>query len=351
MEKEKIAALSRNIAGQIISEEKEEQNRLFDMSIWDWSQGVALFGLWKLYRISGEEALLDYLCSWFDEKIDEAIEHNINTMAPLLTLCFLYEETGKQAYLSYCEETAEWLTEELPRTAMGGFQHITIDAENEEQLWADTVFMAVLFLAKLADVSGNTRYADEAKKQLFIHIRYLADKKSGLWYHGWSFIRKDNFASALWARGNAWFSLAGAELPAFFACEQWAEDLLRQAWLQQMESLKALQSPEGLWHTLLDKDDSYTEVSASAGIAAAMLRGVRKGYLPASFEETALRAARAVIAHIGEDGMVSQVSYGTVVADNEDYYKKVPLRPTGYGQNLALIMLCELRRFYEEKNH
>ena len=56
----------------------------------------------------------------------------------------------------------------------------------------------------------------------------------------------------------------------------------------------------------------------------------------------ALRAAQAVRAHIGPDGLVGQVSYGTIVADTLEYYKNVPLRPTGYGQNLALMMLVEL---------
>ena len=42
------------------------------------------------------------------------------------------------------------------------------------------------------------------------------------------------------------------------------------------------------------------------------------------------------------DGLVGQVSYGTIVADTLEYYKNVPLRPTGYGQNLALMMLVEL---------
>ena len=65
------------------------------------------------------------------------------------------------------------------------------------------------------------------------------------------------------------------------------------------------------------------------------LKGVRAGLLPASCRDAALRAAQAVRNHIGPDGLVGQVSYGTIVADTLEYYKNVPLRPTGYGQNLA----------------
>lgn len=67
-----------------------------------------------------------------------------------------------------------------------------------------------------------------------------------------------------------------------------------------------------------------------------------RGAAAASCRDAALRAAQAVRAHIGPDGLVGQVSYGTIVADTLEYYKNVPLRPTGYGQNLALMMLVEL---------
>ena len=40
---------------------------------------------------------------------------------------------------------------------------------------------------------------------------------------------------------------------------------------EQLSALKLYQTESGLWRTLLDDGESYEEVSASAGIAAAML--------------------------------------------------------------------------------
>ena len=99
----------------------------------------------------------------------------------------------------------------------------------------------------------------------------------------------------------------------------------------------------------MDREDSYLEVSGSSGFAYGLLKGVRAGLLPASCRDAALRAAQAVRAHIGPDGLVGQVSYGTIVADTLEYYKNVPLRPTGYGQNLALMMLVELLDVYKRQ--
>ncbi len=341
-ESKEINRMCTQILAHIVDDQKEDNNILFDMEIWDWSQGVALYGIWKYYRLTGKGQYLDYLTRWFDTKLNRLITHNINTMAPLLTLCFLYEETGRKEYLEYCEYCADWLLDGLPRTEMGGFQHITMDSDNHQQLWSDTVFMAVLFLAKIASVTGSQRYAEECKKQFLLHIYYLADKKTGLWSHGWSFRQRDNFAGAYWARGNCWFAIAAAELPELLELEEWVSDLILGAYRLQSNTLCRYQSPEGLWHTLIDHEDAYLEVSGSSGLAYGLLKGVRAGLLSPTCQEAALKAAKAVCSHIGPDGLVGQVSYGTIVADTLDYYKNVPLRPTGYGQNLALIMLVEL---------
>ncbi|WP_302387137.1 glycoside hydrolase family 88/105 protein [Ruthenibacterium lactatiformans] len=342
MDRTELYRVSTQILENIINDEKNDNNILFDMDIWDWSQGVALYGIWKYYRLTGERRYLEYLTQWFDTKLNRPIVHNINTMAPLLTLCFLYEETGREEYRDYCESCAEWLLDGLPKTEMGGFQHVTIDSDNNQQLWADTVFMAVLFMGKIASITGDERYAGECKKQFMLHIHYLSDKKTGLWCHGWSFERMDNYAGAFWARGNCWFTIAAAELPGLLELEEWESDLILDAYRAQAAALCRYQSPDGLWHTLVDREDSYLEVSGSSGFAYGLLKGVRAGLLPASCRDAALRAAQAVRAHIGPDGLVGQVSYGTIVADTLEYYKNVPLRPTGYGQNLALMMQVEL---------
>lgn len=46
-----------------------------------------------------------------------------------------------------------------------------------------------------------------AKYQFLIHIQYLMDTTTGLWFHGWEFDGNGgghNYAKALWGRGNCW---------------------------------------------------------------------------------------------------------------------------------------------------
>ncbi len=334
--------LCHKILNIITEKEKQNDNILFDMDIWDWSQGVALYGMWKYFKVSNEDKYLEYLKDWFDTKIDTNINHTVNTMSPMLVLCFLYEQTRNQKYYDYCVKIANWIINEMPKTEMGGIQHITMDSDNYQQLWADTIFMTVLFLAKIGAMSGNKVYSDEAKKQFVLHIKYLADKKTGLWYHGWNFETKSNYAKALWARGNCWFTIAAAEVPEILDLEPWVKEYILDAYTQQVTSLKKYQCENGLWHTLIDHADSYVEVSGSAGFAYGILKGIRMGYLPSEYKQVAKAAVDAICAHINDDGIVGQVSYGTIVADTLDYYKNVSLKPTGYGQNLTLMMLVEL---------
>lgn len=75
---------------------------------------------------------------------------------------------------------------DMPRTEEGGLQHITYLVENRQQLWDDTLMMTVLPLTKIGLVLGRPEYIEEAKRQFLLHIKYLADLRTGLWFHGTS---------------------------------------------------------------------------------------------------------------------------------------------------------------------
>jgi unsaturated rhamnogalacturonyl hydrolase len=52
--------------------------------------------------------------------------------------------------------------------------------------------------------SEPLRIISRGQRQFLVHIKYLFDRQTGLWYHGWTFDGRHNFAGALWARGNCW---------------------------------------------------------------------------------------------------------------------------------------------------
>ena len=177
-----------------------------------------------------------------------------------------------------------------------------------------------------------------------LHDKYLCDKVSGLWYHGWSFLEKNNFAGAFWGRGNCWITMA---IPEFFSISQCGgpvKRLLQNTLQAQIQSLKECQAENGMWHTLVDDADSYVEASATCGFAYGILKAVKDGLVDKSYLEVAAKAAVPILDYISEDGVVNQVSYGTPMGrTTKDFYKEIELRPMPYGQALAILFLMEYR--------
>lgn len=321
--------------------------RVIDTKGWngfEWTHGVGLYGIYKVWEMTGDARAWDIMTSWFEARFAEGMpSRNINTVAPFLTLAHLFERTGERRYLPYLETWGEWVYSGLPRTEEGGFQHIVYNSVNHQQLWDDTLMMSVLPLAKIGLLLKRPHYVEEAKRQFLVHIKYLADRKTGLWFHGWTFEGRHNFANALWARGNSWVTIVIPEfielldLPRDDALRQFLVDTLEA----QVRALAACQAPSGLWRTLLDDASSYEEAAASAGFAYGILKAVRKGYLSLDYEAVGVRAAKAVRAKINDAGELTQVSFGTPVFNSLQEYKDIPLTSMPFGQAMALLAMGE----------
>ncbi len=316
---------------------------------WEWTHGIGLYGIWKYYQLTNDPRCREIMLEWFRDRFKAGTPtKNVNTMAPMLTLAYLYEDTRDRSYLPYLDVWAEWVMREMPRTEERGLQHIVFNSENPQQLWDDTLMMSVLPLAKIGKLLDRPHYIDEAKHQFLLHIKYLFDRKSGLWFHGWTFDGRHNFANALWARGNCWVTIAIPEfielldLPPENTLRMFLIDTLKA----QVDALAKLQDASGLWHTLLPDKSSYLEASATAGFAYGILKAIRKGYLDKEREQVAIRAIKAVLANISEQGELKNVSFGTAMGLDLDFYKKIPLTAMPYGQSLAILCLGEFMHAY-----
>lgn len=312
--------------------------------IWDWPQGVGLYGLQKHAEQTGDAAAAALVRDWFAARaIEPPVHRNVNTVAPILTLASLPDLDG--AHRALLADWGSWIVRDLPRTSCGGFQHLVFDRPNTGQLWDDTIFMTALALARIGIALDRPDYAEEAKRQFLIHAQYLFDRRTGLWFHGWTFEGSHHFADALWARGNSWITMAIPELIGILDLP--AGDAVRDHLVALLEiqcaALAERQRNDGLWPTLLDDPGSYGEASATAGFAYGMLKAVRTGCLPEKFRATGRRAARAVLARVGPDGALSDVSFGTPIFATRAEYAQVAITPMPYGQAMAILALGEYR--------
>ena len=103
-------------------------------------------------------------------------------------------------------------------------------------------------------------------------------------------------------------------------------------------ALEVLATETGCWGTVLDDPESYEEISASAGIAAAMLE--RGNPLHSKYIN---KAIRGLLANVSEDGKVMNVSGGTAVMKDIEGYRNISRDwIQGWGQGLALAFFSKL---------
>ena len=313
---------------------------------WEWTQGVGLFGIWKLFEKTKEDKYLKILTDYYDERISSGLPgKNVNTMAPILALSYLAEYTKRKDYMDVCIEWTEWLFNGgLEKTDEGGYQHRTTDSINEQELWDDTLMMSVMPLANVGRILGRKDYMDEAEYQLLLHIEHLADPITGLWYHGYTFKEKNHFSAAFWGRGNSWATIA---LPLFVetiplsnAVKRYISTVLTR----QVEAISKLQDKSGLWHTLLDHEDSYLESSCTAGFGYGILKGISMGLLSPKYTSVAEKALPAIYNTIDDNGFLQKCSGGTPMGrDSQDFYRNIPIYPMPYGQAMAMLFLIEAK--------
>jgi unsaturated rhamnogalacturonyl hydrolase len=325
--------------------------RDFGIAEWDWPQGVGLYGLLKIMEYQGKEEFKAFLYDWFKENLAKGLpSRNINTTAPLLTLAEMSKWYQEKEFEDLCLDWANWLMNCIPRTKEGGFQHVTSangDRQgvrlNESEMWIDTLFMTVLFLNKMGHKYKKQEWIEESVHQVLMHIKYLYDKQTGLFYHGWSFNRKDNFGGIFWCRGNSWFTLGILDYVDMFkgTLNPGVKTFILDTYKAQVEKLKELQSKSGLWHTVLTDPSSYEEVSGSAAITTGILKGIRYGILDDSYLACAEKAVQAILKNIDKDGTVQNVSGGTGMGYDAEHYKNILIAPMAYGQSLTILALAE----------
>jgi unsaturated rhamnogalacturonyl hydrolase len=312
---------------------------------WEWPQGVGLYGLLRYWEFTGSAEHRRLVEAWYERQLARPLPvPNVNTTAPMLGLSMLWDRTRDERWRAPLERWAGIVMTELPRTPEGGFQHIVSDGVNPGELWDDTLFMVCLFLANYGRAAGRDDLVQEAVRQFLLHAHYLTDTETGLWFHGWTFEGRHNFARARWARGNAWITAGLIDFIELGGISGGVRDYLLGCLRAQTDALLRHQDASGAWRTLIDDPTSYCEASATAGFGYGLLKGARLGILGPEARRAGRRALDYVLANIDGSGTLLNVSYGTRMGRTLQFYHDIPIQPTAYGQALAILLLAEAVR-------
>ena len=310
---------------------------------WDWPCGVAYYGISDAYEKTGKVEYLNLLKDRVDELIDLGLPKSwtVNACAMGHCLITLYKATGEQKYYDILKSKIEYIQKDALRFGDNVLQH-TVSPKNDfpEQAWADTLFMAAFLLLRFGVMEKNEEMIEDALNQWYWHIKYLQDPNLGFYYHGYDNIAGDHMSGIYWARANAWaaftMSQVGNVLPGCYLYPKYLD--VAGSLNEQLAALKTVQTENGLWRTVLDDEESYEEISASAGIAAAML--TRGNPLHSKYIQ---KSIKGLLDNVGPDGKVLNVSAGTAVMRDKEGYRGIPKDwIQGWGQGLALAFFSTL---------
>jgi len=173
------------------------------------------------------------------------------------------------------------------------------------QGWTDDMFMSSVILSRTGDYDASASLLSDYAARL--------QRADGVFIHA----TDGPFA---WGRGNGFAAMGLTELLTVLPPTHPARARLLEIYRKHMAAVQRLQSPDGMWREVLDEPGAYREETATAMIMTAMARGVRLGWLPASYRPTIDRAWRALAAHVKDDGTLFDVCTGTGVGPTKRYY-------------------------------
>ena len=138
-----------------------------------------------------------------------------------------------------------------------------------------------------------------------------------------------------WGRANGWAILTMCEVLDVLPENHPQRAEILKLLKSHAKGLAALQSHDGFWHQLLDRNDTYLESSATAIYTYCLAHACNKGWLDAKvYGPVAQLAWHAVEASVNAKGQVTDCCVGTGMAFDPSFYAYRPVHvmaARGYG--------------------
>jgi rhamnogalacturonyl hydrolase YesR len=305
---------------------------------WDYTNGVIMSGFLRVADVTGDTAYLDYNVRFYDFVITwmpafrereartgkrsefskmvnmAALDHCGSITAALIKTQLRHPDPR---YREWIDVVDAYISRKQFR-----FEDGTLARQRPQPraVWTDDFYMSVPFLAQMGKLTGDTRYWDDAVRQVLQLSARLFVPEKGLYAHGWSENAHPYSPRFYWGRANGWAIMAMAELLEVLPEDFRGRTEVLHLFRTQMRTLVELQDSTGLWHNLLDKNDTYLETSASGMFVFGLAKGVNEGWLPASYAPAAIIGWNGLATKILPDGRVDGICEGTTYANDNAYY-------------------------------
>jgi rhamnogalacturonyl hydrolase YesR len=232
----------------------------------------------------------------------------------------LAQEKDNPLYDEIIERSADYIMNEEFRLEDGTFCR---EYPRKGAVWADDLYMSVIFLSKMGNYSGDSKYLDEAARQVIQFTDYLMDDYLGIYNHAY-FDDIEETNGAFWGRANGWVMMAQVELLSVLPEDHPRREELMGILNKFIKGISKFQSSNGLWHQLLNKNDSYLESSCTAMFTYSIAKAVNEGWIDSAWSQVAWKGWGGLYTNITEDAQVKDICVGTHIEWNLPFYYHRP---------------------------
>lgn len=310
-----------------------------DLPIISYEWGVTYGAMLNAAEITGDTAYLDYIRSRMTyiaqmEKIYRQLEKNFpGSTSPLETVLHpnSLDDAGSMC-ASMIKATEAGISDDLRPMIDNYISYMMNDqfklddgtfarqGPHPHTLWLDDMYMGIPAMAWMGKLTGDKKYYDEAVRQVQGFSSRMFNKNKGLFMHGWA-QEMETHPEFHWARANGWAMLAMTEVLDALPEDYSGREQVLQVLRQHIMGIAACQSGSGLWHQLLDRNDSYLETSATAIYTYCIARAVNKGYIDVKvYGAMVLLGWNAITTRVNEKGQIEGTCVGTGMGFDPAFY-------------------------------
>ncbi|MEX1031090.1 MAG: glycoside hydrolase family 88 protein [Paenibacillaceae bacterium] len=336
---------------------------------WNYPLGVTLYGLMKtgmeFERREYVEYVLEHIeqCTSYDQYAlwdketygASGINHQLSAIDSLddcgsfaATMLYAMEQRELEGAKNVADRIAHYISYTQDRLEEGALFRVHGSSEfMQETMWCDDLYMSTPFLSRYYQLTGDTSYVDDAARQFLLYKKYLFMSDIKIMSHVYDF-KFNKQTRVPWGRGNGWVLFSLTELLAVLPSNHVQREELLLFFMELCEGYLALQGTNGLWHQVLNMQDSYEETSCTSMFIYAFARGIRFGWITDSepYTQAVLKGWEGLAKHsIDSSGNIYGVCRGSGYSFSPLYYKDDLTWNLNDTHGIGIIMLAGVEVF------
>lgn len=340
---------------------------------WNYHAGGVAWAMGRLAEVTGDKKYDMFSKRWTDFMLEKRpfIKYQVNDLngfqsthhqlfnTPLLdftaapSLPFIdrlnrHKQFGNRAaYEAFVKEVKNYVVHQQIRLPEGNF---TRETPEKFTTWVDDMFMGIPFLVQVAiqarEPKEKAALLNDAANQILAFNKQVFDTNANLYQHAQ--YSENKVKMPYWSRANGWGIWATTEVLLELPADHPKRKEILAYYKKHVDALVKCQDKQtGFWHNVLNRRDSYQELSGTAIFTMAIARGINNGWLDrASYEPVILAGWKAIDASVDPDGTVHSICVGTMSSEDVTYYMQRPHIDNDSHGMIGLVFACiEMDKF------